>query len=397
MLSQIRIRIGEIVIFASLFAAGCMAEEDVKRDLASNASEGATGDLAVERGTTAFGPFTVIPLAADQPGAAPNVAPEMINPWGMVPFDRMCWTADNGTGVLSIVDGEGRPPRGTPASGQIKLEEGITGMAATGVSPDEATLFQMHAAGVCKPALLIVASETGRLFGVNPDVSTDRGFVVADRSKAGAIYMGVTVLERKHGRRGPLILAADFHNDRIDVFDADFELVTDISFEARGLPQGFAPFNVAVLDDTVYVAYAKQDADRSDEVAGPGLGFVAAFRPDGTLRRIARGRALNAPWGLELARRFGPLRHALLVGNFGDGHVTAIDPYTMKIRGQLTGRNRKPIAIDGLWALSFAAGVRNARPDGLYFTAGPDEESHGLFGVIVPGQRCVEGGCKTDP
>lgn len=56
----------------------------------------------------------------------------------------------------------------------------------------------------------------------------------------------------------------------------------------------------------------------------------------------------------------------------------------LKVRGQLMDGNGVPIAIDGLWGLSFGPTITNARPDGLYFAAGPDDETHGLFGVVAP-------------
>lgn len=381
-------RISRIVIAVSLFAVGCMAEEDTRSELEQDASDGQMTDLAATTGAAAGGPFSVVNLIADTPGLASHTDPALRNAWGVVPFDRRFWVADNATGVLSIVDGQGvsstGASAGAPASGAIALEGGITGIAATGVSPHDTTRFQIHAAGRCGPALLIVASETGKLFGVNPDLSATGGSVVVDRSDTGAIYKGVAVLQRRHDRRGPLILAADFHNARIDVFDASFTLVTQVSFVAHGLPQGFAPYNVMAIDDTVYVTYAKQDADAEDDVAGPGLGYVAAFRTSGELRRLVNGLELDAPWGMVLARRFDSLPPSLLVGNFGDGHITVLEPTTLRIRGQLRGTDGAPIAIDGLWGLAFGDGVRQARSDALYFAAGPEDESHGLFGRIVP-------------
>jgi uncharacterized protein (TIGR03118 family) len=377
-----------IAIAASLFAVGCMAEEGTRRDVELNASDGQSIDLAATSAPAATigGPFTVVNLMSDIPGLAPNVEAAMQNAWGVVPFERMFWIADNGTGVLSILDGQGVPSTGSLTSGALTLEKGITGIALTGVSPRETNLFPIHVAGVCKPAQLLVASESGQLFGVNPDISTTKGFVVVDRSKDDAIYKGVTVLQRSHDKRGPLILAADFHNARIDVFDASFKLVTKdkISFTARGLPKGFAPFNVMAIDDTVYVTYAKQDADAEDDVAGPGLGFVATFQSNGKFLRLATGIELNAPWGMQLAQHFDAVPPSLLVGNFGDGHITALDPVTLKIRGQLADPKGAPIAIDGLWGLSPPDGVRNARPGALYFASGPQDEAHGLFGLVAP-------------
>ncbi|HEX7843375.1 MAG TPA: TIGR03118 family protein [Kofleriaceae bacterium] len=381
-----KFRISRIAIAAPLFAVGCMAEADTNKDVEPSASDGQSSDLAapIAPAATIGGPFAVVNLIADTPGLAPNFEATLQNAWGVVPFQRMFWIADNATGVLSIVDGQGTPSTGSLTSGALAVEEGITGVAATGVSPHEANLFPIHVAGVCKPALLLVASETGRVFGVNPELSTTKGFEVIDRSKAGAIYKGVTVLQRRHDKRGPLILATDFHNARIDVFDANFKLTTSVSFRARGVKKGFAPFNVMAIDDIVYVTYAKQDADAEDDVAGPGLGFVAAFSATGKFLRITTGIELNAPWGLQLALRFDKVPPSLLVGNFGDGHITALDPVTLKIRGQLADAKGAPIAIEGLWGLSLADGVTNARAGALYFASGPGDEAHGLFGLIAP-------------
>jgi uncharacterized protein (TIGR03118 family) len=385
MASRIAVRASLFAIVSMVFAAGCMAAEGTGSTTDLGTGRSGPDDPAADRVIRAL---SVTNLTADQPGVAPNVASSLVNAWGIVPFDRMFWTADNGTGKVSIIDGKGQPVTGKPASGAIDLGAGITGVAVTSVGGDDVA-FPIHAAQACKPAVLIFASETGKLFGVNPELSITGGFVVVDRSSVGAIYKGVAVIQ---GPGGLMVLAADFHNARIDVFDANFQLVTNVSFEVTpALPDGFAPFNVMAFGDTVFVTFAKQDADAEDEVPGPGLGFVAAFDTSGKMLGLAKGPALNAPWGMALACNFGPFPNSLLVGNFGDGHITAIEtpstastPSTLKVHGQLKDRSGAPIAIDGLWGLSFGIAVDKARPDGLYFTAGPAEEAHGLFGVISP-------------
>jgi uncharacterized protein (TIGR03118 family) len=359
-----------------------MADADTINPPGPESREGTTEDPRSVGGRAFYGAFDIAKLTADQPGLASNFTSVLVNAWGIAPFQGSFWIADGGTGKLAILDGRGVPVTGTVASGAIDLGEGITGIAVTGVAPGDTTRFQIHTASSCGPAQLIVASETGKLFAVNLHLSTTGGVVVVDRSSVGAIYKGVAVIQ---GRRGPLILVADFHNARIDVFDANFAAVQNISFDLpRRLPPGFAPFNVMSFDDTVYVTYAKQDADREDDVPGRGLGAVAAFEVTGRLLRLAESRLVNAPWGMALAHNAGPFHHVLLVGNFGDGHVTAFDPTTLRVRGQLRDRTGAPIVVPGLWGLAFGAGVSDARPDGLYFAAGPDDEMHGLFGVIAP-------------
>jgi len=376
-------RRSSIVIAAALFAVGCVTE-----------STGSQAKLAADGAANAGGSLTVTKLTSNKKDEAPNRARSLINGWGIVEFDGKFWIAAAGSGDVVILDGKGVPSKGKPKSGAINLGEGITGVAVTGAKADD-TAFQIHTAKDCKPAQLIFASETGKLFGVSTELSTTRGFEVVDRSSAGAIYKGVAVIHDSHdayGSHGPLILAADFSGKgHVDVFNERFELVKDISFDAV-LGEGIAPFNVMTFEDTVYVTYAKQDPNNpEDDLPGPGLGFVVAFDTSGNILGLAKGLEFNGPWGLALVRDFGQFRNSLLVTNFGDGTITAIETPatasslpTLQVRGQLTDRNGARIVIDGLWGISVGGAVEKARPDWLYFAAGPNKEEDGLFGVIAP-------------
>jgi hypothetical protein len=51
----------------------------------------------------------------------------------------------------------------------------------------------------------------------------------------------------------------------------------------------------------------------------------------------------------------------------------------------LGGHRGQRLEIDGLWALQFGNGGMAGPTETLFFTAGPDEESHGLLGSIAPG------------
>ena len=81
-------------------------------------------------------------------------------------------------------------------------------------------------------------------------------------------------------------------------------------------------------DGHVYVAYAKVDPATGEEQAGRALGFVDEYSPDGVLLSRVIGRhTLDAPWGLALApASWGSLAGKLLVGNFGDGRISVVDP-----------------------------------------------------------------------
>jgi uncharacterized protein (TIGR03118 family) len=159
------------------------------------------------------------------------------------------------------------------------------------------------------------------------------------------------------------------------------------SFVDPTFPSGYAPFGIQNIGGTLFVTFAKQDPAAEDEIAGHGLGFVDMFNPAGKfLGRVATRGALNAPWGLALApSNFGSFSGDLLVGNFGNGKINAYGQESSGAyvpRGTLRNGKGDPISIDGLWALEFGNGDQAGPTNSLYFTAGPNEESHGLFGNI---------------
>jgi uncharacterized protein (TIGR03118 family) len=190
--------------------------------------------------------------------------------------------------------------------------------------------------------------------------------------------------------KGPFLFATNFNKGTVDVFgpngtDGMFTKVTlDGNFTDPGIPAGYAPFNIANVDGDLFVTYAKQDDQKHDDVAGPGHGFVDVFDTDGHLiRRFdSRGR-LNSPWGIARASfAFGRFSGKILIGNFGDGRINVFNDDGTFV-DQLEDTHGKPLVIDGLWTLTLGGG-HNSSPDTLYFTAGPNDESNGLFGTIKP-------------
>ncbi|HTS20824.1 MAG TPA: TIGR03118 family protein [Casimicrobiaceae bacterium] len=196
-----------------------------------------------------------------------------------------------------------------------------------------------------------------------------------------------------------LLYAADFHNKKIDVFDTNFQPVaTAGGFVDPAIPSSFVPFNIMNIGGTLYVAYAMKEVNGDDEVAGQGLGFVDAFDADGVLlARVASRGGLNAPWGMALASAgFGRFGGALLVGNFGAGAINAFDPVRGIPLGQLRDANNKVLKIDRLRGIAFGNGVLNQPTDALFFAAGPDGESQGLYGFLVPAPSQGQGNGQGD-
>jgi uncharacterized protein (TIGR03118 family) len=189
---------------------------------------------------------------------------------------------------------------------------------------------------------------------------------------------------------GPLVYAADFHNARVDVFNGSWQRV-DLganAFVDPLLPSGYAPFGIQAIGGHIFVTYALQDAEASDEVAGMGRGFVDEYDLLGNLvARVAEHGQLDAPWGLALApASFGRFAGDLIVGNFGNGQINAYTETSdgWEYAGALRNVDGKKLVIDGLWALEFGNAGNNGNGDTLFFTAGPEDESHGLFGTILP-------------
>jgi uncharacterized protein (TIGR03118 family) len=183
------------------------------------------------------------------------------------------------------------------------------------------------------------------------------------------------------------LYAANFRAGTIDV-EKGGAATPSLSgtFADPSLPGGFAPFNVQNLGGTLYVTYAQQDATKHDEVAGAGLGLVDSYDLQGHLiARVATAGTLNAPWGLAIApASFGAMAGALLVGNFGDGHINAYNLATHAFLGQIQDAGGGALDIDGLWAISPGNGGNGGSNSMLYFTAGPDDEGHGILGVLTP-------------
>ena len=200
---------------------------------------------------------------------------------------------------------------------------------------------------------------------------------MVDNSKAAAVYTGLAIGSNS---AGPLLYAANFSAGTIDVFDQNFAPVTlQGSFHDSRIPKGYAPFNIQNIGGQLYVMYARQDRE-----VGRGHGFVDIFDTNGNLvkRLISRG-PLNLPWGVALApTNFGQFSNALLVGNFGNGWINAFDPMTGSFLGSLGDQNGYPFAFDKLWALTFGNGGKGGQTNQLFFTAGIQNEQHGLFGVI---------------
>jgi uncharacterized protein (TIGR03118 family) len=329
-------------------------------------------------------------LVSDQRGVAKVTDPNLVNAWGIVhsstsPF----WISDNGKGVSTLYNGAGMPfPLNAPLVVTIPPPKGSpagTTAAPTGVVFNGTAGFVVKKGPISAASLFIFATEDGTISGWNPIVDPTHAILAADKSKASpsAVYKGLAIGSNP---RGTFLFATNFRAGTVDVFNSHFHQVRlEGSFTDRHLPRGYAPFGIANLNDKLYVTYALQDAQKHDDLAGRGHGFVDIYDTNGRLlRRLVSRGPLNSPWGLAKApSNFGRFSNDLLVGNFGNGRINAVNPKTGGFLGQLRDANNKPITIDGLWGLEFGNNANAGPKTTLFFTAGPGGEMHGLFGSLV--------------
>ncbi len=294
----------------------------------------------------------------------------LVNAWGISysptsPF----WVSSNGGGTSVVY----RVDPGTQATTKVPLTVAIPGAGnITG------QVFNSGGAGQFNGNAFLFVSEDGTVSGWRGSLGT----TAETLASVNGIYKGAAIATVGGNS---YLYAADFGRNSIDVFKGNVGASNLTgSFTDAALPSGYVPFNVQALADSLFVTYAKRDGSSTDETAGAGFGFVDRYDLQGNLLgRVASGGVLDAPWGLAIApASFGTLAGSLLVGNFGDGRISAYDLATDSFLGQVNGRDGNPLAIDGLWALSVGNDAGAGSSQSLYFTAGPGDESHGVFGVM---------------
>lgn len=301
---------------------------------------------------------------------------DLVNAWGLArSATSPWWVSDNGTDKSTLYNGSG-------AKQNLVVNIPPEGSAPTGVVFNGTGNFVVSSGGKSGTSRFIFATESGTIAGWSPAVDAANA-IVAVPNTTNAVYKGLAI-----GTSGgaSFLYATNFNASTIDVFDSSFHPATlDGNFSDPGIHAGFAPFGIALLNGNLYVTYAKRNDAGHDDIAGPANGYVDVFDTSGhLLRRAATRGRLNSPWGVAIAPAdFGRYSGDLLVGNFGDGRINAVDPATGDFLGQLRDANNRPITIDGLWALAFGGGNANSGlANSLYFTAGPNGETGGLFGVL---------------
>jgi uncharacterized protein (TIGR03118 family) len=351
-------------------------------------SSSAADDVGMKKNQSnkKVGHFTQVNLVANTTGYnAARIDPTLINAWGLAfSASGIAWVSSQGGHVSDVYNSEGGTVLG-PVN--IPLPAAPEGGNPTGVvlNPNPATDFPIPGGG----ARFIFVGVDGVVSAWNPAAATHafrKTFV------PGSAFTGLTIANNGGSN---FLYAADFRAGRIAVWDKNWNAVT-MPFMDPNIPAGYSPYNIQNIDGWLYVTYAKVASNGRSE-AGVGKGFVDIYDTQGTLvKRFASMGQLNAPWGLTMA----PVsffkddmddedsdghghgnQPVLLVGNFGDGRINAYRA-DGKFLGQLRGEH-DPLTIDGLWAIRFPPSTSTIDPNRLYFNAGPDNETDGIFGYIM--------------
>jgi len=353
--------------------------------------------------------YAVARLTSDIAGAA-NPDPVLQNAWGVAfsPAGSPFWINDNATGCSTLYDGTGAI---VPLQVKIPLPGGVvapascthidpanpptpTPAAPTGIVWNAASGFVVP--GTKNQAAFIFATEDGTISawggGNAATLAADNSAIPSAGN--GAVYKALVFAVNA---KGPRLFATNFRAGTVDTFAPPgtpggtattpggyVSIKTDGDFKDLDIPAGYAPFGMQLIDGDLFVTYARQNAAKHDDVAGAGNGFVDVFDTDGhLLRRFASHGPLNSPWAVTSASyNFGPFSGAILIGNFGDGRINAYDRKGHFL-DVLEDADGEPIVIDGLWTVTTGGG-RNSSPDTIYFTAGPNGETDGVFGSITP-------------
>ena len=317
--------------------------------------------------------YSVRNLQSDVPGKAEMTDPDLVNGWGISHSSTSpWWVSDEGTNKSTLYNGN----TGAKLGLVVTVAGGPTGQVFNG-SAD----FEVDAGTGLLPSRFIFATESGKIYGWNGVGTT----AIEAVDTPDAIYLGLAI-----GSVGAAnyLYAANFHAGTVDVFNGTWGPGNlPGTFTDPSLPEGYAPFGIQAIGGLIYVAYAKQNEDGDEEVPCEGCGYVDAFDTAGNfIERVASAGELNAPWGLAMApANFGKFSGDLLVGNFGDGRIHAFrrGEDGWEEHGVMKGTDHRPIEIDGLWGIGFGNGANAGPTNTLFFAAGPDEETHGLFGSIT--------------
>jgi len=328
----------------------------------------AVGFALIIGSSAAEAQYQLTSLVSNQTGQAKHTDPLLVNAWGLAygpggPF----WVSDNGTGWSTLYSGGG-----------VKQGFEVTVPAASGQGPGSPTGIVYNGSQEFQvqgwSAIFLFATLDGTISGWAPQSNPNAAIIAVNNSGTGAIYTGLAITNHASGN---FLFAADNWNNKVDIYDANFNLVN--SFTDPTIPVGFAPFGIQDIGGLVFVSFASQ--------SGASGGYVDIYSEGGVfLKQVAHGWPLDQPWGFAAApNNFGTLSNTLLVSNNinKNSEINGFNVLTGQFVGTVSDASGNPIKIDQLWGIEFGGGTSsNGNKNTLFFTAGPSNNLAGTFGQI---------------
>lgn len=329
----------------------------------------------------AQGDYNQTNLASSIPGNASYTDPNLINPWGVSQGPNTpLWVSDQGKSVASIYTGNG-----SPQGLVVNVPTFGTGPAQgpTGQLFNATTGFDIGGPNGSVPSVFIFGNLNGTISGWNPGSNggLTNSVIAVNNNSLGDVYTGLSMGTVNNSST---LFAADFKmNGGVNQFNSSFGSMGTLNDPSA--PTGYAPYNVAVMNGNLFVAYSKVGANGLP-VIQLGDGFVGMYNlSTDNWSTLTSGGNLNVPWGMAMAPSdFGKFSNDLLIGNFGNGWINAYNPMTGAWLGTMDGTNNQPLTNDFLWSLYFGNGAGGFSTNTLYFTAGIDNQTQGLLGAINP-------------
>lgn len=336
--------------------------------------------LAATAQNTATNSYTQTNLVSDIAGTAQSTDPHLVNPWGLsrpvsatLP-EAHWWASDQATGLSTLYDANATvdelvvtiPPASGSGTGSP------TGTVAVGNNFVFVTLDGTISQWLANAGPPQANFSHGNATGQNcSSCHTTKATIKVNHSSQKTAYTGVTLA-------GSTIFTAA--STGIEAYTTNFVPVTlgAGAFTDPNVPAGYTPYGIQSVGSTIYVTFSPPPPATG--------GYVDAFSTSGKLLlTLQNGKWFDEPWGIAQApTNFGAFSGAILVGNTGSGQIDAFNPSTGKFAGVLKNSSGQPIANPGLWAIYFGAGDSQSGPvNTLYFNAGIDNFTHGLFGAIA--------------
>lgn len=316
---------------------------------------------------------------------AATIDPSFTNPWG-ISIGPDFWINATGSGLNYVAS----------ASGSVAFKVMIPPASGSGTGSPTGTVYT-GGGNIPEGAFLLKDKSSPQFLFCTADGtvsgwSSGSTATISLNNKASKdVYTDMAILTTS--KNTLLLLANSGPAADVQAYGPRWVRVLPNAFKDPKLPAGYAPYGVHVFSGNVFVTYAPQPGANHEPAMGPGKGFVDEFDETGKFvkRVIPVGGKLNSPWGMAIApTTFGEFGGDVLVGNFGDGTIAAYDAKSWVFKGWVTDENGNRISNPGLWEIVFGLGKQGTgNPNTLYFAAGLEGETGGVFGTIQPASTKV--------